>query len=174
MAVRPDKGGEPDMKIKKVGGNVTVFADKGNLHIEEISGTANVESKNNLKVDLTFADRCVGVYVANNSGQVKLTFLGSVPKKLSGESKQVSGVTVTTNTGKATINVTSSAKFTAQMYKNDEEHTLIDVDDSKLHINIGNEMIENHNKNPLVVNGAGSSDGDVTITSNGDIEFNVA
>ncbi len=177
LVVDINEEGHPDIEVGEVTGSVTMTADRGNLKVKKAHGAVVVISNGNLAVDVTMAQDAHDVIsIKTASGNVNLNFLGTVSGSYLGTGLQtIPGVSIVTNSN-VTINITSAAKFIADMYLNDDEitPTKTRVEDDKISINIGQEMLEGNTKNPLKVNQSESgTNGAMEIITNGRIYFNL-
>lgn len=150
---------EPDVKIKKIEGEIRVLADKGKIDVDEAKGLIEIQSGNNFSTDIIVSEQNNNkISVSSKYGDVRLGFL-----------QNVSNVTVRTETGKIYLNVTSSASFTANAKKNafnvaDENQEVLSNDN----IFVSIELLETNTKNPLVVNGG---TGLVNIFTNASVDY---
>ncbi len=167
-----DDDSAPSLNIAKITGDLIVYADDGNLTVGEVMGEVEVNSRSGgkLSVNLTIADGNNEIIdIQNGSGNIVLTFNGSV-SAATGTSGGVVGVVIDSTSGNVTINITSSAKFTATMY--DANRNQLDGNSSKIHVEIGN--LSGDSNNPLEVNANESgTNGIMTIYTNGSIYFNL-
>ncbi len=181
LTTQPDNGSRPDVEIEEARGAVSINGDRGSLKIKKAHGAVSVESHDDMKVDVTFDDNASGpVLITTKKGSVRLAYLGKVQ-----EGATAAGAVITTDSGKVTVDVTSSAKFEANMFVNDDqaEKTRIEYEKDgkvtgKITLNIGKEeledLLEGETRNPLKVNqNAPGVNGSIEIVTNGKIEFNL-
>lgn len=152
---------EPTINIKEVTGKLTVIANKGSLNVKEVGGAVNVESYDNLGVNINIgASNSNDKMIINTNGDITIGYLGQVAGKN----------VIKNNKGKITIKVTNTASFTSTATLNDatsEEATL--VSDDKISVNLG--MSDGHTKNPLAVTGTSGSSGTIAISTNSSISY---
>lgn len=168
-----EKGSRPNIEIKDAEGNVEVKTEHGSVKIGNAHKNVILNSSDDMKVDVVMAEDATGfVSVVNAKGDVRLGFLKNIPQTYqTNDSLDVAGVSVTTTSGNVTIDVTAQAKFVADMFLNDDKTR---VEDAKITINVGKEMLEGNTKNPLKVNQSASGEnGTMEIVTNGKIAFNL-
>jgi len=156
------KESAPEINIDEIGGAVSVIADKGNFVVGKANGTLDITSKR-MGINVVLAkDYNKTVKIINEFAPITLGFAGNVPSIISIENK----------TGEITINLTKTAKFRAEMNTNpdsqDAESTLLE--DKFITVNVGNELLENQTKNPLVVNKGSNI---LKIKTNSGVKFNL-
>ena len=161
-----EKESEPEITIKKVEGNLSVFCRKGKVVVGEIGGAVDIEKGETLSVDITIAgENQNNIIVNTKSGEVRVKFLDKVSPN----------VKITTNTGRVYFRVNSSAKFIATLYIYSEINSSpqLQTDLKKMVVHLGNYDLKETRENQLVVNNATSSDGKITVTTNAITQFDV-
>lgn len=152
---------EPDITIKKIDGNVQIFADKGKLDINEAKGEIEILSAGTFNTDIIVSDSNTNlISIETKSGKVNLSFAGVV-----GDAK------IKTNSGKIVVNVTSTASFVANSYQNSEG---IDAENQEMlgdgKINVSTELLDGTTKNPLEVD---DKDGEINVYTNASVDYNL-
>ncbi len=160
---------EPDISIKKVEGNLTMFCKKGSLQIGEVGGQIDIEKGTSLSVNL-------GVSEQNKSKITIFTSTGSITVKfLKAVSPEVS---LKTSSGAVNIKVDSSAKFKLTLYENKDG--VIDAEQklqtnlNKLDVTLAGYSFGSQKQNPLVVNQAADGDGMIEVRTNAVTHIGVA
>lgn len=152
---------EPNINVKKVNGEISVHADKGELKIGEANGTIDVNSEGSLAINIEIGENNSATKrIVNKSGSTTIGYLGSV----------LGTNTIFSDKGKVTINITSVANFNADAFVNDESGTTR-VDDKKISVSLG--LAEGETRNPLNVRGTSGTTGAITIKTNGSISYNL-
>lgn len=163
---------KPEVEIDEAKKQVEMLVDKGSLKIKKAHGLVIAESNADLNVDVTFcADASGYAKISNKNGDIRLAFVDNV---FENTANQGVGVYVATDKGDVVIDVTDKARFTAEMFKNVDGDDKPKIEDEKIKVNIGNDMIDGNTKNPLKVNQHTSAkEGTMQILSNGNVSFNL-
>jgi hypothetical protein len=152
----------PVVKIDKLAGNLTYTAGKGSVTVSEIGGTISATSSNSTSMNFTVAETNSSVIsISNEKGKVYLHFLGSVS----------TDARLSINSGATDIDFTINANFEAHCYKNGDNKT---DPSSNVSVSINKDNVNYTNyENGVWTFTEGSVRGNITINSNGKINFNL-
>ncbi len=164
LSTDSELNGSPDIEIGTISEYLSVNSNKGSLKVESASGAVEIYSGNNMSVDIVIASgNNETISITNTSGSVRVGFVGTV---------STGGITIKNNSGSITIDVTSIAEFTANMYTRSsyEGSSQEYISDSNIILNLG-DLTPEGLKNPLNI-GSGSSR-IINIATNSTVTFNL-
>lgn len=161
-----DESDAPVIKIDKIAGDLTVTAGKGSVNVAEADGVVDITSNRSTSVKVTLSEFNTNpINVSNDRGDVYLKFLGSVSNN----------AIITVDSSDVEIDFTKNGGFTAYCYKNNgESNDPLSSGDVKVSIRNDEVTYEYNRENgSLNFNGLLSSGGNVTINTNGEVQFNL-
>ncbi|MBR1890816.1 MAG: hypothetical protein IJ817_03995 [Clostridia bacterium] len=144
----------PEISIGAITGKITVNADSGKLNVKEANGEVSITSMGSLTENVTLgASNTSRIGIVNTKGAITLGFKGAVSND----------VELTNGSGKITLNFTTAAHFHA-VVTGDASVTL-SIDKDEMDYTEGNVK-------DIVIGSTGST-GNVAITSDGKVSYNL-
>jgi len=159
-----DANANPTINIAEVKGKADIVAEKGKVDLKKVHGNISILSGDKLDLNLVVADNEVNnklIRITNQKGNINIGFLGPV----------AGDVILTTETGNVNVKVTSKARFisTAYSYASGDAKDLLS--DGNITVNGEFELAGERKKNPLQVEGSSAVNGQMSITTNKNISY---
>ena len=155
-------GSKPNLEIGQVDGNFMFYSESGKVSVGNIAGAIEILSGGNLAVNLGVdKNNSNAISIRNKNGSVKLFFKGDVS----------GNVFVQTEKAKVTMDVTNSANFQANFWKNNNAAEK-EVLTSGVVLNIAGATLSDNNPRLVIDHGA-SILGNIEIVTNATVELNL-